>query len=974
MKKNYIFSLFAFFLISITSFSQVNVGFGTTVNEEMPIEPYYKFSYSQVIYLSGEINTSGTITGIKYTATPETTLENSNGWEIWLGHTTLSEFSEPSWVDISELTQVFVGDVTITDQIVEITFDTPFDYNGTDNLMVAVNETSNVNNIWDDNTHDFYCTATTGVYRGLINYSDTGTGDFSNPAPIDPSNPPTVSTSNLRESYANITFEGITQSCPTPDGSFSAENLTGSSATINWTVDSVDGPFQYAYSESGADADNWADISENSVILTDLNPVSDYVFYLRKTCDSEVSMYRTFSFTTDCADLFDLPFTEGFESDSPTENCWTIEDLSPEAAPNNLSWTPIAGNPFEGSRSAYLWTTGNQGKNDDYLISPRLNLSGNDRLKFAVASFPNTTELNSMAVLMSTATSSPDDFTITLSETTEYPNDWTEVSIDLSAYSGPAYIAFHVPPTDSEGYAIYVDAIVVEETPDCDIPINISVSNESLNSADVVWSAGANQETAWEYVVQLAELDPPTGQGTYTESTELFLDDLQPTTDYTFYVRAVCSDVVYSEYTSIGGNFSTVSIGDTCTVPIEIDALPYNTSDDTANYSDYYDGAPGESCGVTNNYLNGNDVVYSYTATSDTSINISMSPSTTYSGVFVYDSCENIGVECLAGVGSNDTSERTFDLDVVTGETYFVVISTWASPQSTGYDLLITENSCTTPTIVTSNVDCTDDSYSVEFELSDMGSAELLTFTDDLGNVQYAEEPGILTFGPYESTSTAMVTVVGEDPNCDQTFVLNSICNDECTGAIPVSVGQTVNGDTTNATNSGNNASNDLWYSFTGNGVEEDITVSLCGSSYDTYLRIFDSCTGEQLYFNDDSCSLQSEITFTSDGTTTYFIMVEGYSSQNGAFTMNISGTLGVDDNEIENMIIYPNPANDGFVNIVSSEMGDKFVELFDINGRKVLSTSISGDRLDISNLEAGFYMTRVTINGKSSTSKLIIN
>ena len=139
-------------------------------------------------------------------------------------------------------------------------------------------------------------------------------------------------------------------------------------------------------------------------------------------------------------------------------------------------------------------------------------------------------------------------------------------------------------------------------------------------------------------------------------------------------------------------------------------------------------------------------------------------------------------------------------------------------------------------------------------------------------------------------------------------------------------------------------------------------------------MRIFDSCTGEQIYFNDDSCGLQSEITFTSDGTTTYFIMVEGFSSNNGAFTMNISGTLGIDDNEIENMIIYPNPANDGFVNIVSSEMGDKFVELFDINGRKVLSTSISGERLDISNLEAGFYMTRVTINGKSSTSKLIIN
>ena len=100
------------FLFTIFSFSQVNVGTGTTVNEEMPIEPYYKFSYSQVIYTAAEINSSGSITGIKYTASPETTLANSDGWEVWLGHTSLSSHSlddsnVPIWVDISELTQVF---------------------------------------------------------------------------------------------------------------------------------------------------------------------------------------------------------------------------------------------------------------------------------------------------------------------------------------------------------------------------------------------------------------------------------------------------------------------------------------------------------------------------------------------------------------------------------------------------------------------------------------------------------------------------------------------------------------------------------------------------------------------------------------------------------------------------------------------------------------------------------------------------
>ena len=52
-----------------------------------------------------------------------------------------------NWVDISELTQVFSGTVTIANQEVSITLDTPFEYNGTDNLIVSVNETSNVNNL-----------------------------------------------------------------------------------------------------------------------------------------------------------------------------------------------------------------------------------------------------------------------------------------------------------------------------------------------------------------------------------------------------------------------------------------------------------------------------------------------------------------------------------------------------------------------------------------------------------------------------------------------------------------------------------------------------------------------------------------------------------------------------------------------------------------------------------------------------------
>ena len=970
MLKNYLFSIISIFLFSTFSFSQVSVGSENFVNQSQPVEPYYQYSYSQTIYNSNLINASGQITGLKYFATPTTDLQNTGTWDIYMAHTDLNEHPQNedgsySFVDGSELTLVFSGPVEVVDQTVTITLDTPFDYNGTQNLIVAGHDTMDTG-FYDDSSHDFYASLFDGTSRiALVSYNDV--------TPIDGLAPPSPYDALLR--YANIVFEGITQQCPNPTD-ISVSNILGTSADFNWSLggENVTG-FEYAVLPVGEDFVSGTTITENTISISGLEPLTNYVFYIRSLCDGEFSGVISYAFTTSCADLFELPFYESFEQDSENEICWTIIDLSPEAAPNNSSWNTNVSNAFDGSQAAWMYTFGNAGKNDDYLISPRFNLSGNDRIKFAAKSFGNDEPNNSMAVLMSTTTSNPEDFTIILSETTEYSGDWTQVSIDLSAYSGPAFIAFYVPTTESEGYAMYVDAIVVEEMPDCDIPVNLSVTNESLNGADVVWSAGASEETEWEYVVQLAELDPPTGQGTVVENTEIILDNLESGSNYTFYVRAVCSEGVFSEYTSIGGNFSTAALGDNCAAPLPIDALPAYLTDDTANYSNYYNGDPGEGCANTfYNYLSGNDVVYSYTATSDTSINIFMSPDDTYAGIFVYDSCENIGVQCYAAaLNGFSTDNLSFDMDVSAEMTYYIVISTWASPYDVGYDLVITENSCTSPTIVTSNV-CTNDSYSVEFDLSNMGSAELLTFTDDLGNVQYAQEPGILTFGPYESSSNPVVTVVGEDPNCDLTFTLSSVCNDECSDAIPLSLGDTITGDTTNATDSGNNLSNDLWYSFTGDGVEEDITVSLCGSNYDTYLRIFDSCTGQEIYYNDDYCSLQSEITFTSDGTTTYYIMVEGFSSNNGVFTLNISSTLGVDDNEISDLRIYPNPVDTDYITIVSSIIGDKFIEMFDINGRRVLSTLISGNKLDISSLENGFYMTRVTIDGKSSTSKLIIN
>ena len=71
------------------------------------------------------------------------------------------------------------------------------------------------------------------------------------------------------------------------------------------------------------------------------------------------------------------------------------------------------------------------------------------------------------------------------------------------------------------------------------------------------------------------------------------------------------------------------------------------------------------------------------------------------------------------------------------------------SPQSTPYELTITENSCTQPVITASALACVDEEYFIEVDVSDLGTSSQYVVSDDLGNQQSTDIAAVLTFGPY---------------------------------------------------------------------------------------------------------------------------------------------------------------------------------------------------------------------------------
>jgi len=86
-----------------------------------------------------------------------------------------------------------------------------------------------------------------------------------------------------------------------------------------------------------------------------------------------------------------------------------------------------------------------------------------------------------------------------------------------------------------------------------------------------------------------------------------------------------------------------------------------------------------------------------------------------------------------------------------------------------------------------------------------------------------------------------------------------------------------------------------------------------------------------------------------------------------------VEGTLGLNDVQSLEMNIYPNPVNGNFITIQTPISGVKYVEVFDITGKRLINTSLNADTLEVSSLSAGIYLIKVTVEGQSKISKLVV-
>lgn len=144
MKKLF---LIAFLAITFMMKAQtITIGEGTGQTTQVPFNTFANYSFTEQLFLASEIEFAGYIKAIKFRIAYSYSTEATADLKVYLKNTPRSSFSDPSEFEpVSSENLVFSGIWTIpanTDDWMTIDFDTPFYYNGTDNLLIAMDENS----------------------------------------------------------------------------------------------------------------------------------------------------------------------------------------------------------------------------------------------------------------------------------------------------------------------------------------------------------------------------------------------------------------------------------------------------------------------------------------------------------------------------------------------------------------------------------------------------------------------------------------------------------------------------------------------------------------------------------------------------------------------------------------------------------------------------------------------------------------
>lgn len=365
----------------------------------------------------------------------------------------------------------------------------------------------------------------------------------------------------------------------------------------------------------------------DEVSLENIASGSYYDAWVYTICGSDTALSGyEFSFHTECGPIENLPWDYGFEG------AVSMMHVTATGSASGSERWPYCWNCFNGGYATYYWvgntsatyahtgtnswkySGGNSATNhnDDWLVTPMLNLTGDDELTFWMRSSSNSTASTKYRARIQVWASNEDAVSQTDTanfvalpindygyQATNDSSTWKQYTVSLAGLYGYHWLAF-VVKADS-AYTAYLDDLRVYTRSNCPDAVNPHVASVGAYEATLAWSdtSATNPANSWDVYFGLAGFDADTVAYVNTDDTSYTFDYLMPQTDYEFFVVAYCADG------SMANATPRVRFSTACA---PIDSLPY-----VEDFENYGTGtsSPIDPC-WTKYYSNGTTYPYPY--------------------------------------------------------------------------------------------------------------------------------------------------------------------------------------------------------------------------------------------------------------------------------------------------------------------------------------------------------------------------
>jgi hypothetical protein len=401
-------------------------------------------------------------------------------------------------------------------------------------------------------------------------------------------------------------------------------NATDNSVTLRWIDNHNTGAIYSVYNGDVLVASN---ITDTFYTVTGLAANTDYTFGVVVNCSaSDSADMVTVSARTECLLMSVLPFTEDFENQtvggstsSTFIQCWNRLDNGTSYRYPYIGSSSNYNHTEGGSQGLYWYSATTTGTYGDYQIVVLPGLNTNEiPVNTTMLTFwarPSSASYNPV-FYVGVMTDPTDESTFQYYDTIRVVNvaDWQKFKVFFDNYTGEGkYVAIRANRPSSYWYA-YIDDITLDLIPACPAVEDVLVLVGPA-SASVSWDVVGNGYTGAQ-VEYKADTASTWNTINVTGVSNVAITGLQPETQYTVRITAVCGD---SMSTSVTSNFVTTNFA--CAVL------------DSANLIDVTIG----SGSTTNNYIPGYSYYeYSYTqqfftaneiGTSGTITKITLTPS-----------------------------------------------------------------------------------------------------------------------------------------------------------------------------------------------------------------------------------------------------------------------------------------------------------------------------------------------------------